>query len=350
MPETDRSNTPVHISWEEWLRRTVSRDEITERYEARQPQLQAEPISLPSVRWPAPTTAVMTVAEAQTWIAFGYASKLDASTDFETTMRWKHTDLHRTLVAIEAIMAGSWVPATTKGTWPGETYAFHPAWNERGQEWIEGLRMHIGKQDKRDVSLDDLARMLRGEIARHQQAGLLLDRAEHELLEAQRAQKLTAYGRLHGNDRVQPIPVTLLMDGRIHLNWWGTIEGEWSGERWTDVVFPTADVLRLWPPAHADGPATDQESAEVNARNGRATEPCITAPADGGATKNLGGRPPKYDWAAFDREMIRLANIDGLPDRPALTCYMMDWCSDKWGADNVPAESKIREHIANRYP
>lgn len=36
--------------------------------------------------------------------------------------------------------------------------------------------------------------------------------------------------------------------------------------------------------------------------------------------KNAGGRPPKWDWYAFAREMLRLANTpDGLPDRPALT-------------------------------
>lgn len=66
--------------------------------------------------------------------------------------------------------------------------------------------------------------------------------------------------------------------------------------------------------------------------------------------KNRGGRPPRYDWDAFDREIVRIANtVDGLPVRPALQRQMLAWCHHGWG-DNTPAESVVRDRIAKLYP
>ncbi len=235
------------------------------------------------------------------------------------------------------------MPATIRGTWSQvKGHGFHPAWGERGQEWIADLRKWISRQDRVDVSLRDLGRLLRDEMARQGQLCEALDRAEHELLEALRAKKLTAYGRVNGNDRVphQPIPFTVFMDERIHLTLFDTVEGANVEQSWTHVQFQTADVLAFLQERQSKSPETQEATPE---RLGAGlVEP---------KPKHPGGRPLKYDWNAFTRELLRLANTpDGLPDRPALMRLMMDWCSNTWGADNVPAESVVRERIANLLP
>jgi hypothetical protein len=116
----------------------------------------APAIALPAVRWPAPNAALMSAAEVLAWIAFGHVPKADSAigtidNDIDTTLRWQHTRLDRTVAAVEAMIAGRWVPATIRGTWPPEAYACHPAWDEQGQEWIESLRLHLGRQDGRDI-------------------------------------------------------------------------------------------------------------------------------------------------------------------------------------------------------
>ena len=67
------------------------------------------------------------------------------------------------------------------------------------------------------------------------------------------------------------------------------------------------------------------------------------------ATRNAGGRPPKYDWDEFNREVVRRANTpDGLPDRNMLTRDMREWCIQHWGDE--PSDSLLRERIAKIYP
>jgi hypothetical protein len=66
--------------------------------------------------------------------------------------------------------------------------------------------------------------------------------------------------------------------------------------------------------------------------------------------KGLGGRPPKYDWLSFAREMIRLAQRpDGLPEEhDELVRHMLQWCEDEWG--NSPSESTVRYYVAKLDP
>jgi hypothetical protein len=70
---------------------------------------------------------------------------------------------------------------------------------------------------------------------------------------------------------------------------------------------------------------------------------------------NKGGRPPKYDWDAFTRELIRIANLDGLPtgrsggvDRAAIQRQMLNWCAENWL--DMPAESVVRERLSKILP
>jgi hypothetical protein len=121
------------------------------------------------------------------------------------------------------------------------------------------------------------------------------------------------------------------------------------------AMLPSANVRERWPVAPA---VTTEPVALPCVRWPSPEEPAVTSvptaapfrPAES-RPKHPGGRPPKYDWNAFTREMMRIANEpDGLPDRPSLMRLMIDWCSRTWGADNVPAESVVRDRIANLYP
>jgi hypothetical protein len=130
---------------------------------------------------------------------------------------------------------------------------------------------------------------------------------------------------------------------------------------------------RIWAEVHlGDKPYRANESALINesrfyewmgSRSRREAPPIPSAapkapsPAMDGdhagdhqaVDKNRGGRPPSWDWDAFDREMMRLANTpDGLPDRPALQKHMLEWCERTWGKS--PADSLFRDHISRKYP
>lgn len=60
---------------------------------------------------------------------------------------------------------------------------------------------------------------------------------------------------------------------------------------------------------------------------------------------NKGGRPRKYDWDAFHREVIRLANLpDGLPETQAeLERQMAEWCNLHWGVE--PSEGVLKDKV-----
>jgi hypothetical protein len=73
----------------------------------------------------------------------------------------------------------------------------------------------------------------------------------------------------------------------------------------------------------------------------------VTAAAH--ATRDEGGRPPTYDWIAFDAEVVRMGNTpDGLPSRRELMHHMGEWCVATWG--HQPAESMLRDRIRRLYP
>jgi hypothetical protein len=61
------------------------------------------------------------------------------------------------------------------------------------------------------------------------------------------------------------------------------------------------------------------------------------------------GRPRKWDWDAFYREIIRLANTpDGLPEKQSdLVQIMKEWCQEEWGDE--PSDSLVRDHISKVY-
>lgn len=79
----------------------------------------------------------------------------------------------------------------------------------------------------------------------------------------------------------------------------------------------------------------------------------IAGTSDNGAAKRQRrGRRPKYDWAAFHAEIAKKVGTDpdGFPVVQAdLEREMMEWCEKKWGEDNCPVESTIREQVRTYY-
>ena len=68
--------------------------------------------------------------------------------------------------------------------------------------------------------------------------------------------------------------------------------------------------------------------------------------------KDIGGRPAKYQWADFDKEMLKVANhpdgFDSVGGKQGLVKHMEKWCADNWAEQ--PAGSQIRDHVGKRYP
>ncbi len=71
-------------------------------------------------------------------------------------------------------------------------------------------------------------------------------------------------------------------------------------------------------------------------------------PAPSRIARPRGGRPLEYDWDAFVIEIIRIADLDGLPDKQSeLKERMLQWCEDTWGKQ--PAESNVKKRISFIY-
>jgi hypothetical protein len=64
--------------------------------------------------------------------------------------------------------------------------------------------------------------------------------------------------------------------------------------------------------------------------------------------KSKGGRPAKYDWNRFYLEIIRIANLDGLPATQAkLANRMRDWFISE--IDEHPADTTLEDRIRPIY-
>jgi hypothetical protein len=192
----------------------------------------------------------------------------------------------------------------------------------------------------------DAAAMLRAILdaasaSRRTEEAPRLEEAERALLEACRREQLTLLGTRvqrgkepDGSADPEPVPVAYLLrpvaitlhHNRLTYDWdrIGPKTRNWSHD-YADLRVRFDDVRRLWP--HGTG----------------------VMPAKAPAPRNTGGRPAKYDWDAFDREMMRRANHpDGLPDRNVLMHEMAEWCREQWGAE--PTASTLRARIARLWP
>jgi hypothetical protein len=281
----------------------------------------------------------MTGCETLTWIAFGKAQPKGQFGEAILVSFWGTTELEDLRIALAARAASTpYCPLESAFYKPYLVKDFFS-----GPNWarsMRALRVRVRRAEGNLASFPELQDRLDRDLAWKQRAGALLDAATRALLEALRAGRTTAFGRRHGGEH-QEVLATAFFDRSITATWWDTIEDERHAIHFTDVQLRTDDALRLWP-------ADAATAASVAAQ---AQQPTETATAAEPQQRNAGGRPRIYDWDAFDREILRIANTDpdGLPEeRPELMRQMIDWCERKWG--KTPADSMIRERIARLYP
>jgi hypothetical protein len=66
------------------------------------------------------------------------------------------------------------------------------------------------------------------------------------------------------------------------------------------------------------------------------------------APKNKGGRPRQHDWDAMVYEIVRIADMDGLPaTQTALVGDLLVWFAGTYGAE--PAESEVKKRVSLFY-
>jgi hypothetical protein len=96
--------------------------------------------------------------------------------------------------------------------------------------------------------------------------------------------------------------------------------------------------VACWNSGGRDMPADVREAIEQKIKEARAVVPV--------QKKNPGGRPLIHDWDAFWIEIIRIALIDELPDRPEMQRQMLAWWRER---PRRPEESEIRKRLRQLY-
>ncbi|MDJ0944575.1 MAG: hypothetical protein QNJ30_14010 [Kiloniellales bacterium] len=154
-----------------------------------------------------------------------------------------------------------------------------------------------------------------------------------------------------------------VLDGRL----WPIPAWIWSEEQfWTSALRPRTATAKVrigaaleGTPMYRNGPilvkaSEIQEAAAGYAKKRRQNTPEQSAPSANQGAEDLpkghsSGRPRKYDWDAFYREVIRIANLpDGLPATQAeLDRTMAEWFQRTYGQE--PSESVLKERVRNIY-
>ncbi len=110
-----------------------------------------------------------------------------------------------------------------------------------------------------------------------------------------------------------------------------------SAEGWAIPIVPVEELVREFPTfdVSVSGESTDGDALADPNR--------VTVSRRGAPLKR--GRPPKWDWRAFNEQVILRARR-GLPDKQAaLEAEMAGWCLEVWGDE--PSPSQIRDHVAH---
>jgi hypothetical protein len=106
-----------------------------------------------------------------------------------------------------------------------------------------------------------------------------------------------------------------------------------------DLIREAKELIEEWEYAYFGWPEAADARQAILAKLESARAAALDAP------KNTGGRPVRFEWAAFWAEVVRIAiTPEGLPDRPNLQRQMVNWCAEKWG-DEVPADATIRNQL-----
>jgi hypothetical protein len=76
-----------------------------------------------------------------------------------------------------------------------------------------------------------------------------------------------------------------------------------------------------------------------------ATEKNDEQPAENLTAKAPRGRPPEHDWNSMHGEIVRLADLDGLPETQAeLMAHLRNWFSERY--DTEPQQSELYRRVS----
>jgi hypothetical protein len=304
----------------------------------------------------------MDAAQVTAWIAFGDARSFDQWDAFaadKLSRSWAEWGLlfgitgmlgpaHTLLAALESRAKGK--------AWRGPTGEF-------GGTWKWGYRAQVRKLMRRSgVSAAVLASQLKQDIATQTEIDKRLEEARKKWVGAIRNKVMHVFGhRAHADGKSDPSAIAEKIDFRLLLgprtiSYDGWLRADVNRElkEWVGYTGPffdrvhvrTSDALTLRPLDRATNPEPPQGIPEPDLDRAANLEPPQGIPVP---QPNLGGRPPKWNWLAFDAEVVRIANTpDGLPERHELNSLMLDWCMTEW--KDTPAESAVRDRIAHLYP
>ena len=157
-----------------------------------------------------------------------------------------------------------------------------------------------------------------------------LEAVKRSLIDAFAERKIETQGRGGNYGGLDPQPKVLGAEWHgATVSWeYGKLwpaSGHFHGIRYVgfdEIIVRREDVTR-WLESANSTPARDSH----------------TTPA-----KDKGGRDPEYDWGAFQREIMRIANTPaGLSTQRDLVKQMLDWCTGKW--TECPDERNIRRQV-----
>jgi hypothetical protein len=215
-----------------------------------------------------PLPAVLSAWDVLSWIAFReLRPRPDLPQAMDFTLRWGHTSASQTMEALEARGSASpyciWEPLVLDGEpWDGHSFK-HVAWSPHGPKMLRWIVVRLSSGQGRTVSFQDAAGILREELKAFQQYNEQIEQARHQLMEALRAETVTAWGKRDAR-RGEPNPAaqyeaiagSLFLDELVSFTEWGTIGADpdqptaifnYRGPTFREVRFHAANVLQVWP-------------------------------------------------------------------------------------------------------
>ncbi len=232
-----------------------------------------------------------------------------------------------------------------------------PEWCElyEGVNWIEWGMYPLGDQA---ISAQEIVLNIPIAPSRDDQItqGRLHEQAQDKLVRELAEGKIAALGFYYARDdeatpidgdnpdsgsdlkierRKIPIPPAVWSTRRVD---WRQGELRVAGGYYREIIISTQDLLRSF-----------REQAGKKSLVEKRGEFFVCEDDRKASLKDVGGRPLKYDWEKFWREVVLIANtLDGLPDKPAdLVTEMMEWCENNF--DPKIGESSVRRRVASLY-
>ena len=164
------------------------------------------------------------------------------------------------------------------------------------------------------------------------------DAAEGAILNELIAGRLECLALRNGRGDPEKVPASHWLE--LHFKWSGSellAEPKDSIRQgstyWHKLRFQREQVLRIWPDPNSPDLAKDSGDGSLLAQ-----QPSV---------RNVGGRPAEFDWDLMHAEIVRVADLDGLPSTlEALAAKMEIWFRERAKSEkDVPSLSSIKAHL-----